>query len=260
MKIGCCVHAQEIETALQCGFDFVDLNGQELAAMPLGAVKELAGRMRGATCLGLHATVPAQIRLAGEDFALDRVKAYFDILAPRARLLGVRYLGIGSPAARRLPPGYPVQRADEQMRLALTAAAAAYPQGEILLESLNPGETNYINTLSHAARVIAGLDAARVGLVLDVYHLVLCGEGAQAITGEIAGRIRYMHIADVAGRRYPWRGTDPDLFALARAAARITGAEEIAIEAGEALRAREARAARDILAKAFEPHQGMEEA
>lgn len=249
MKVGCCVDAREIDAALGCGFDFLDLNGQELVGMSLHEVRKLAGKMGDVACRGIHAAVPAHIRMTGWSMDLNRVKEYFSCLARRMEVLKVRYLGIGSPASRTLPLDFSQERADQQMRAVLAEASRAYPQGLVLLESLNTGETNYINTIAHAARVVDGLDASRVGLVLDVYHLVLCGEGLDAVTKEVAGRIHYMHIADPVGRAFPSYSTDPSLFDLTRRAARATGVEEIAIEAKTKNLAQDAKRALDILAK-----------
>lgn len=247
MKIGCCVDVCDAERVIAQGFDFVDLNGQELASMPLEAVRALADRLGRAPCIGLHATVPARVRLAGPDFSLAAAAAYFQGLAERARLLRVRYLGIGSPRSRSLPSDFPVARADAQMRDALRAAATAYPEGQILLESLNPTETNYINSLAHAARVIEGLDPARIGLVLDVFHFALCGERPGALTDAIAARVRYIHIADPVRRSFPSASTDPALLDFVRDAARRAGVTELAIEAGPSDLAKESEPALKVL-------------
>lgn len=252
MKIGCCIDAPDLAQALRIGYDFVDLNGQELAAMPLPAVKDLAAELGQVPCMGLHATVPARVRLAGPDFSLDAVREYFYTLAERARICGVRYMGIGSPASRNLPQGFPVERADEQLRMALAAASEAYPQGMILLESLNPTETNYINTMAHAARILEGFEPARFGLVLDVYHFTLCGERAENLTEEIIRLVRYAHIADPIERRFPSADTDPALFAFTRSAAWRAGTEALAIEAVTSDLAGDGKAALEILRAAMQ--------
>lgn len=233
MKIGICVNLCDVDRAINMGYDFIDLNGQELASMPLNEVRDLARRLKSSNvpCVGLHATLPPSIQLVGAGFREGAVVEYFSMLAKRADALDVNYIGIGSPASRRLAEGYDVKLADGQMRLSIQAATRAYPRGMVLLESLNGLETNYINTVSHAYQIIKDLPAESAGLVLDVYHFVLSGQSEESFTADLASRVKYIHIADPNGRRFPSRDTDKGLLRFAIEAALMANADKIAVEA-----------------------------
>lgn len=233
MKIGCCIDCKDIMAAIEAGCEFIDLSGQELMALSLDEIIGIKRRLEQhcVPCIGVHAIVPPGIRLAGEGYSALILKNYFHALAERSQILEIQYWGIGSPASRALTADFPIDRADDQMRRTLEMAADAYPAGKILLESLNPQETNYINSIIHAACVIEPLDASRVGLVMDVYHHILCGERHLCLNDDILNRIEYMHIADPLGRRFPSEDMDPAIMDFAIQLAQASGTKAIAIEA-----------------------------
>ena len=231
MKYGCCINLCDIDAAAEIGFDFVDLHGAQLAGC--GDAEAVAGRLErsGLSCYGLHASVPPDIRLAGDDYDETRVRAYFHTLGSRARRLGVRMVCIGSPRSRTLPEGFPISLADEQMARSLRAACAEMPDCTVLLESLSRSETNYINSIREAFAMVKTLAVPNLALVLDLYHFWLCGDDLSMLTPDAARSVRYLHMADPNARRYPSAATDARFIDRTRDIVRITGCGAVALEA-----------------------------
>lgn len=233
IKLGCCIDSADIEPAYETGYDFIDLSGAELASMPRESVDKIAGTLKAyhLPCIGIHAAFPPEIALIGEKFSEASIEKYSDDLLAKAKKLDIRYLGIGSPYSRRLEDGYERSKADDQMIRVLEIMSGKEPGIRILLESLNREETNYINTLEEAARIVDRTGNTNTGLVWDLYHFIRCGESLDEISRDILSKVKYLHIADPAGRRYPSESSDENLFRLMQNAIRTTDCEYIAIEA-----------------------------
>lgn len=233
MKIGCCINLVDIDIIAALGYDFVDLSGQELAQRTREEVRHYAEKLEALQlpCMALHATVPGYVRLTGPDFSADAVRDYFEKLASKAEPFGLRYIGVGSPNSRSIPEGYDVARADSQMCEALKIAAQAFPDAEILLESLHRGETNYINSYAHACAVARSADTPRIRTVLDVYHFAMCADRVETITESQLAQAAYLHIADPERRAFPSEETNSQFIALTRKILSCVQCDAIAIEA-----------------------------
>lgn len=207
MKIGCCIGPERLEKLETAGYDFIDLPGGVIAGMDgetfLRAAERLdRGRLR---CEGFHASVPGSVPLAGPSCDEKTADAYFDILCRRASRLGCPRIGIGSPAARNIAPGTD-RRAHVDTFVRVFAAAARKAAGygiELLLEALAPEFSNFLNTMDETAAVLDRAGEPNTSLVLDIFHFIETGESPDALTPDIVRRIKYLHIAEPGGRRYP---------------------------------------------------------
>lgn len=233
IKLGCCIDLHQLPTACELGFEFVDLSGKELVMLSPDAVEELADYLskKGISCLGIHAALPENITLTGASYEKEVLRQYMEKLIARARLLKVRYIGIGSPKSRQLPEGMIKSQADFQMREALTLLCDMAPDMDFLLEGLNREETNYINTLLEAYEMVQQIDRKNIGMVWDIYHFLKNGECIAALPDTLPERVKYLHIADPNGRRYPSKNSSRELFETMNAAVKLTKVQYLAIEA-----------------------------
>ena len=215
MKIGCCTSVENMEVLDRLGYDFVDLPGARIAAMEEAEFEHLrqelrAGRLK---CMAFHASVPPGIRMTGDKIDERANGSYLKRLISRGKQLNIRYIGIGSPNSRTVPEGYSIAKADGQMLHFLETACEIAGNGvDILLESLNRTETNYINSISHAAALVERSGRANLGLVLDIYHFLREGEDPGILSGELLEKVRYVHIAEPVKRGFPAPG-QTDVFA-----------------------------------------------
>jgi sugar phosphate isomerase/epimerase len=155
--------------------------------------------------------LPGQLKAVGPEAKHPEILAYADTAFQRARRASVEIIVWGSGESRRIPAGFSRAGAEEQFcDLAKKTAALAGRSGvTIVLEPLNSGETNFINTLSEGAALVEAVGHPNFRLLADIYHLLREGEGPAAI--EKYGKyIRHCHIAEKEQRTPP--GTAGDDF------------------------------------------------
>jgi sugar phosphate isomerase/epimerase len=147
---------------------------------------------------------PGSIKIAGPDVSEGRVLEYLEGVLKRARAIGLPNLILGSGGARRLPEGYDKEKAKADFSLLARKMAVLAKQYKvtIILENLNSGETNFLNTVSDAADVVSRVDHPNFRLNADIYHMMRENESP----GEIvkAGKILvYCEIAEKKDRTLP---------------------------------------------------------
>ena len=147
---------------------------------------------------------PGSIKIAGPEVSETRVLEYLENVLKRAQIIGLPNLILGSGGARRLPDGYDKEKAKTEFSLlARKMAVLAKQYGvTIILENLNSGETNFLNTLRDAADVVRKVDHPNFRLNADIYHMMRENESPDEIVK--AGKILvYCEIAEKAERTLP---------------------------------------------------------
>ena len=140
MQIGCCTSFDNLCLLDRLGYDFIDLPGAQLANMSELEFTGLKHKLKKSRlyCQGFHASVPATIMIVGNQVDNGVIKEYLKKLIQRAKELGVKYVGIGSPNSRNIPIEFDKVQADKQMLMFLeTACDLAGDDVSILLESLS---------------------------------------------------------------------------------------------------------------------------
>jgi len=107
----------------------------------------------------------------------------------------------GSGGSRRVPEGFERRQASEQLagHLARWGPIAAEAGVILVIEPLNKGETNIINTVDEGAELARRVGHPNVRLLADTYHMATDGDPPEAIrrAGEL---IAHVHCAEAAGR------------------------------------------------------------
>ena len=107
-------------------------------------------------------------------------------------------IGIGAPKARILPDGYDRALADSQCArfLRITAEEAA-PYGiTLLIEAVQKGMCNYLNTMADAQTMMRRIALPEVRLMADLYHMETQGEDWNTLRNYMAD-IRHVHVSTV---------------------------------------------------------------
>ncbi len=140
----------------------------------------------------------------------------------RLALLGGKVIVFGSGGARKKPDGVTdfENRSAIKKFLAICDGYAAEYKVDVVIEPLNKGETNAINTLADGAALVREMRAEgyqNIKLLADAYHmckeedtdkLIDSENGLYNIEclGDIAKNsdlLRHIHIAEPKGRKYP---------------------------------------------------------
>lgn len=147
---------------------------------------------------------PAELRLTGDEVDEAKVFQWAETAFSRAQQAGVRIIVLGSGGARKIPDGFGYDKAFSQFTslLARMGEIADKYQVTIALEHLNRQETNFINTLEEANAIVSKVNHPAVGLLCDVYHMLMEDESPGSIL-KAGKRIVHCHVAEKTGRAAP---------------------------------------------------------
>ena len=208
MRIGNCIrNVEEISGVKAAGFDFYEFSGKEIAAMDETAFSALVRESEtvGLPCIGFNSYCGGRPAIVGEDVSLKETEDYARLLCRRGHRLGIRSIGIGAPAARRLPQDYPVEKADRQCRSFLQITAEECRRWGILLlfEAVHEKACSYAVRTADAVRVVEQAGVPDLGIVLDFYHMHVMGESFSDAEGAFP-YLRHVHVSTCEENL--WRG------------------------------------------------------
>jgi sugar phosphate isomerase/epimerase len=228
MRIALCNEVlRELEFAVQCaraaalGYDGIELAPFTVSEHPhlLGA--EHRARLRrsaadaGIAITGLHyllVTPPGLSILSGDAAVRSRTVDVMRRLVGLCADLGGRVLVHGSPAQRQIPPGEDPAVAWARARDALAAIAADAEAAGVTycIEPLSRRQTDFINTVADAVRLVEAIGSPAVRTMIDA--------SAASVTESLpvadlidrwlpTGMVRHIHVNDT-NRRAPGQGED----------------------------------------------------
>lgn len=203
MQIGCSlIDMDDIHRVGPIGFDYVELMGKYLVSLEEKDFVTLTRTLDryNLSCMGLNGYCPAGLVIAGPGFDIGQIEGYARKVALRAKQLGTKYVGIGSPESRKLPYGYSHELAKLQMTDFLKATAEEMGRYGITvcLEALAPCYCNFINYITEAIELTQMIGWESIRVVLDYYNMEFTGEADMDLlpwTEEIV----HGHISDDAG-------------------------------------------------------------
>lgn len=199
MKFGCCIkEIENIAAVQQAGYDYFEFSGTSIAKMGDAAFRHMLSLVKELDfpCIGFNSYCDGSPMIVGPAFDPTAIAAYAKIVCARGHQLGIRSIGIGAPAARRLPPQYPHSLAQKQCMdfLKITAAEAKKYDITVLFEAVHKKICDFAVYTSEAAEIAQQLALPNVGMVLDFYHMHVMGEPIEK--GEIAlPYLRHVHIS-----------------------------------------------------------------
>lgn len=149
------------------------------------------------------AFLPPVQRITGPDVALGAVLEYADEAMRRARAIGGQVIVLGSAGARKVPEGFPMERARNQfIEFCRELGPRAANHGiTIAIEPLNSHEDNFILSVAQGAQYVDAVAHPNIQLLADFYHMF--EEKEPLVNVEAAGgRLKHTHLADL-GRAAP---------------------------------------------------------
>ena len=221
MRLGCCGSYEQAKAMKDAGFDFVEVNvqgvlkGQEDDAAWSASAPDpvkLALPIEAANCL-----VPGGLPIVGPERDMAALTQYMSRVTQRAQKLGIRRLVFGSGGARKRPEGVDEATATAQIEEFAKMAAEEAGQREVVIvvEHLNQGETNTINSLADELALVEQTDHPALAALVDSYHYGLENEDVQAILN-LGDRLKHVHVAEPKDRVQPGAhgpfGEHPDAF------------------------------------------------
>ncbi len=153
----------------------------------------------GLECVGLHWLLagPSGLHLTTSDQATWlRTRDYFKALIELCHDLGGRVMVLGSPKQRSILPGQTHAGAWQRAADLLADIVQGSPV-TICLEPLSPAETDFLNTVDEAMKMVRLIDSPNLKLHLDVK--AMCSEGkpvSEIIRSVRAADVGHFHVND----------------------------------------------------------------
>src|SRR5688572_16785901 len=166
--------------------------------------------------------LPATLKCSGPGIDYARLERYGQTVFRRAKEIGMTLIVFGSAGARMVPEGFSVTKAFEQyVDLLRQFGPLAEKNGvTIVVEPLNRGECNLVNTVLEGAEAVQRANQPAVKLLVDIFHMLRNGESPDDIV-KVGPLIRHAHVAENKDRAAP--GTNGDDFRPFLRALRRTG-------------------------------------
>jgi sugar phosphate isomerase/epimerase len=159
---------------------------------------------RGFTLPASNRFVPPDLKVVGPDIDYGRLDRFAANVFRRAKEINMTLIVFGSAGARMIPPGFSAATAFEQyVDVLRQLGPLAEEHGvTLLVEPLNRGECNCVNTILEGAEAVRRANTNSVKLLVDIFHMLRNGESADDIL-KVSALIRHVHVAEDKDRAAP---------------------------------------------------------
>ncbi len=188
-------------------------------------------RARGFAVPAANRFLPPDLKVSGPDIDYARLDRFATAVFRRAKAQGTTLIVFGSAGARQVPEGFSPAKAFEQYVDVLRQCGPLAEESGVtlLVEPLNRGECNLVNTVLEGAEAVRRANTNGVKLLVDFFHMVRNGESPDDLL-KVGPLIRHAHTAENRDRAAP--GTHGENFRPFFRALRRTGYNErLTIEA-----------------------------
>lgn len=236
MQIGICADPATLATLpTPFTFDFIEGHVQQFLkpeaadaefSFNAAALRNCARSMPAANCF-----LPADLRVTGPVIDYPRLDRYAETAFRRAAQIGMRIIVFGSAGARMVPEGFSMARGFEQYVDILRhfAPIAATHGVTIVVEPLNRGECNLVNTIAEGAEATQRAAHPNVRLLVDIFHMLRNDESPDDIV-KFGSLVHHTHVAENKDRAAPGVNGE-DLRPFLRALKKIGFDDRLTIEA-----------------------------
>jgi sugar phosphate isomerase/epimerase len=204
MLFGICAPLATAPAIKAAGWDYVEENVQNLLQ---GMVPDDQWKMPEPAVLPILAAnvlLPGTLKVTGPSVDVALQKKYMTTVLARAKEVGITKLVFGSGVARNIPEGFHHDEASKQIVEfgKMIADIAAEFGVLIVLEPLNKGECNVINSVAEGMRYVKHVDKPAFQCLVDSYHFWLEDEPLENLRRAMPS-IKHVHLADKEGRVAP---------------------------------------------------------
>jgi sugar phosphate isomerase/epimerase len=214
MRLGCCGSLDDAAAMKAAGFDFIEVGvGPVLKGDVPSSEYDKAAPDPAKIALPVEAAnglVPPSRPIVGPQRDFAGLQDFLQRVAKRGQRLGIKRFVFGSGGARKRPeafdPGLAHQQLVEFTRMA--GDVCAHHGITLVIEHLNKGETNTLNSLDECRALCDEVNHPNVQMLVDSFHFGKEKERDEAIL-ELGDTLRHVHVAEVSGRHQPGHPDDP---------------------------------------------------
>lgn len=119
-----------------------------------------------------------KLRCTGPDADHPRVLDFAAVAFRRLKQAGGEFIVFGSAGSRRIPEGFPKEKADEQFIALLSRMGPLAVEAgvSVFVEQLQQRECNYLMHLREVAHVVAQTNHPNIRALADIYHMTNMGD------------------------------------------------------------------------------------
>ena len=225
IRFGICAQPDQIAAAAQAGYDYVELDLNDVLRLDEVAYRKMAAAMARS---GIYAEVvsgllPGDVPILGESVSAQRIHAALDRSFETARALGAELAVFDCPAERMLPPGFDPAMAWRQLGnfIRMLQSYAADNSLRVALLPLRRSVADLMNYVTEATLISAMLRLDRVGVAASGFNMAMEAESLPQLkrTGSL---LWHMRVSNVLGNLPPRMGDGED-YAATFAALREMG-------------------------------------
>ncbi len=195
------------------GFDFLELPMNFLHSMTEEEQDAFLAEMKacGLTADSCCSFFGKEVVMMGDNVDLDIVKEATMKNIAVAEKFGMKVIVIGSGGARKIPEGYPIEKAKERFASVVRACADICREKgmKVVIEPLRRSETNFINTALDGLEMKEYIDHPAVGCLVDFFHLYTNEEDYNTVK-ELGDNLIHAHLARPNPDRLPPREEDKE--------------------------------------------------
>jgi sugar phosphate isomerase/epimerase len=236
MQIGICANTASLNRLQPApGIDFIEGFTQEILQPEVAddqrtkLVEPLLAK--GFTMPASNRFLPPDLKVVGPEIDYARLDRFATNCFRRAKEINMTLIVFGSAGARTIPPGFSAATAFEQYVDVLRQLGPLAEENGVtlLVEPLNRGECNCVNTILEGAEAVRRANNRGVQLLVDVFHMLRNGESPDDIT-KVGPLIKHAHTAENKDRAYPGKHNE-NLRPFYRALRRVNYNGKLTIEA-----------------------------
>ena len=205
MKFGLCTGPENLELAARLGFDYIECAVTAIDAMSDADYNAFLSKVNQCPIKveRFNVLFPGTMRITGPEASHGQIAAYLDKVFPRVKALGGSVIVFGSGRSRAFPQDMPYRDAFRELIEAtrIIGQTAAKHGLTIVIEPLNKGETNCVNSVREGAMLEAAVNLPSIELLADLYHMLKENEPMENLLA--VKKIKHTHIALLEGRAFP---------------------------------------------------------
>ena len=221
-RIGICAKPGDVARAARTGYDYIELDLNDVLAMGEDAYRAMAVEMRENN---LYAEVtsgmlPAGVPIVGPEVSAKQLHAALDRSFDAAQALGAEIVVFDCEVSRKLPPRFDPAMAWRQMGnfIRILQSYAVNFDLKVALLPLRRSAVDLMNYASEAAMISAMLQLDRVGVAASSYNMAMEAESLPQLR-RVGSLLWHMRTSNVLGNLPPKSGDGEDyrrLFAALR--------------------------------------------
>lgn len=221
-RFGTCASPAQIAAAARAGYDYVELDLNDVLKMDEAQYRAMAADMQAHNIYAevLCGMLPEEIKIIGSGVSSREIHAALDVTFDAAQALGASLLIFDCAPNRILPPHFDPAEAWRQLGnfIRILQSHASDFDMQVALLPLRRSAADLLNSTSEATLISAMLRLDRVGVAASLYNMAMEAESLPQLKRS-GSLLWHMRISNVLGNRPPKSGDGEnyaDVFAALR--------------------------------------------